>query len=349
MPQALLIQPAKPGAYFLWHRFLSFDIFSAGTTVASMDTIKIDNHIELQYDKLPKSWVFYTLQDADTCLSCGYSYNLRKRIRSIKAKAEDDRAYREMWDRASSLQWQEHSCALNALVQNKCFLQNQLPEYQEAVLPWREYVYLGIDALSFPFISITENTQGDAIYLGPFRSRFWLVDLIDTYARILKLPQCETGNYPCDKYTRGSCSGWCLNLEETPADKDIPTLEKLDSLLKEAFVHPENGILELVQRERDKYFNDLEFIKASLLDDELELLAKYRSWLKFLYVAKQLELDTPELKVAKGRISRCRFEGKDYHFPVDNTAYRKNESLALDLAYLDECRIIYDYLIKQEK
>lgn len=313
-----------------------------------METLKIDKHIELQYDKLPKGWVFYTLRSADSYLCCGYSANLKKRLGSIKAKAEHNRGYTELWDKECRLQWQEQRSALNALIQYKCFLQNQLPEYQDTLEPWREYVYLSIDALSFPFISITENTQGEAIYLGPFRSRFWLADLIDTYARILKLPQCETGNYPCDKYDRGSCSGWCLNLQEPHATKDIPPLEKLDSLLKEAFVHPENGILELVERERDKYFNDLEFTKASLLDDELEQLAKYRNWLKFLYVAKQLELDTPDLKVEKGRISRCRFEGKDYHFPVDNTPYRKNESLALDLAYVDECRIIYEYLMTQE-
>lgn len=313
-----------------------------------METIKIDKHKDLQYDKLPKGWVFYSLHDADSCLCCGYSTNLKKRLKHMKAKAENDRVHAELWQKICSIQWQDHDNALSALIHCKCFLQQQLLEYQDALESWREYVYLGIDAYSFPFIGISENTQGDALYLGPFRSRFQLADQIDTFARILKLPQCETGSYPCDKYDRGVCSGWCLNLDNSNSTIGIPTLEKLDDLLKEAFVHPENGILELVKRERDKYYNDLEFTKASLLDDELELLDRYRSWLKFLYVAKQLELDTPDLKIEKGRISRCRFEGRDYHFPVDNTSYRKNESLSLDLAYVDESRIIYEYLIAQE-
>lgn len=313
-----------------------------------MNKQKIDKHKKNQYDKLPRNWVFYALEGDHGFLSCGYSANLKRRLKSIQSKVSEGGIYREMWEKAATLHWQSHKSGIEALIHYKCFLSRNYPEFQSQTMPWADYVYLALDAYNYPFISITGNTQGEALYVGPFRNRFRLIDQLDIFARILKLPQCETGSYPCNKYDLKNCRGWCLNLEEKQSAESIPSLDKLDSLLKEGFIHPENGILELVSKQKDEYFNALEFAKASLLDDELELLAQYRDWLKFLYVAKQMQFSNPDLQVENGRIASCSFEGENYHFPVDKTPYRKNESLALDLAYVDESRIIYEYLMTME-
>jgi len=219
-----------------------------------------------------------------------------------------------------------------------------MPLYQYQIHPWAEYVYLALNSHRYPFISIQEHTNDDWLYLGPFRNRFFLVDILDTLSRILKLPACETGEYPCEKWEQNLCRGWCLALGDNSENNPEYPLDKLESLLKETFLVPENGILELVQKEKDKYFNDLEFEKASLLDDEIELLNKYRNWLKFLIAAKHLNYNSKELDIQKGRLTFCCFQGREYHFPIDNTEFRINETLALNLDSVDESKIIYDFL-----
>ena len=105
----------------------------------------------------------------------------------------------------------------------------------------------------------------------------------------------------------------------------------------------------MVQQQREIYYNDLEFIKAALLDDEIALLAQYRDWLNYLYVAKKMDYEDENLIVHKGKIVMCRIEGKEYHFPPAQTEFRANEALALNLDNVDESRIIYDFLVSLGK
>ena len=316
-----------------------------------METLKIDKNIINQYDKLPKGWVFfYLLGPSETdYLLCGYTANLRQRMLNLQGKVKDDATHLALFSKMQTLHWQVCSHGMEALLLYKCFVHDHAPEFQEQIQAHAGYAYLALDAHTFPFITLADDTQGDWLYLGPFRSRFFLSDVVDTFARILKLPSCDSSVHPCAKYESGSCRGWCLQLEEQTPDPQVPPLEKLETLLKEAFVHPENGILEMVKTERDKYYDDLEFDKAALLDEEIELLTKYRDWLKFLYVAKSLHHLEDNLEINCGRINEYKIANRTYRFPVDNTSYRENESLALDLAYVDESRMIYDYLLTREK
>jgi hypothetical protein len=102
-----------------------------------------------------------------------------------------------------------------------------------------------------------------------------------------------------------------------------------------------------VQSERENYFNNLEFAKADLLDDELNLLGAYRDWLNFLYVAKTLCFQNETYDIEAGQLKSAMVNGKTYHFPIDNPGYRDNETLALPLAAADEMKIIYDYTREQ--
>ncbi len=307
-----------------------------------MSEIYLDKHIKNQFDTLPQGWTFYILKSGDIELYSGFTANLKTRLEFLARKADEGGLYREMWDQADRVHWQEYSSAMQALMHYKCHLQQVHPEYQNRLPAYSQYAYLGLSSSRFPFITIQEHTQDDWLYIGPFRSRFFLADVIDTYARILKLPACETGSYPCEKFDRGSCRGWCLHLAPSEESSHEHNLDKLDSLLKEAFVHPNNGIVELVERKRREYFDDLEFEKASLLDDEIDMLNKYKDWLAFLYVAKNLEYTAEDFAVQRGRLVWGRIHGKEHHFPIDQTEYRENESLALNLDTVDEQRIIYE-------
>jgi excinuclease UvrABC nuclease subunit len=311
--------------------------------------IVLDKHIENKLDSLPKGWASFCLFDGEAMLYTGYTANLALRLRTIIAKANEGGIYREMWSLADGLDYEAHSSGLDALIAYKATITDNLPTYQYRIIPWENYVYLGIDAHRFPFTTIVEHTNDDWLYLGPFRSRFFLVDVIDTMSRILKLPYCESCNYPCEKFDKDICRGWCLSLAPEKESKTEQGLEKLDALLKEAYLHPNNGILEMIKKNRDEYFNELEFSKASLLDDEIELLTKYKDWLNFLYTAKKLEYESDKLSISGGMITRFSLKGREYQYPVDSTEFRENEVLALNMDSVDESRIIYEYLKNGER
>jgi len=312
-----------------------------------MNEIKIDKNIKNEFDTLPKGWVFYLISGAEENLYAGYSANLKAKMNNLYCKAQEGGIYQELLNLAEKLSWVTYPQAIFALIHYKCYLTENSPLYQYQIHPWAEYVYLALDSHRFPFITIQEHTNDDWLYLGPFRSRFFLADVLDIYARILKLPACEEGEYLCNKKEKNLCRGWCLALDDNSENQADNALDKLELLLKEAFLVPENGILELLQQERNKYFNELDFNKAYLLDEEIDILKKYREWLKFLISAKHLEYESDELIIQKGKITYCRLQNKDYHFPVDTTEFRINETLSLNLDSVDESKVIYDFLQKK--
>lgn len=312
-----------------------------------MISLKIGKNFEIKTDTLPKAWVFYSLVAESGILYAGFTARISTKLNGFKQRAEDDPLLRELCERSETLIYQSYNRAIDALAAFKAYIQENAPEYQYRIHPWAGYVYLALDATRFPFICIQESTNDDWQYLGPFRFRFMPVDIIDSFSRILKLPHCDTGSYPCEKFDRDLCRGWCLALAPAAESKNEHDLQKLDLLLKEAFMHPNNGILEMVQKERNNYFDNLEFAKADLLDDELRLMEAYRDWLNFLYVAKNLQHSSKHFEIASGQLKSAVLNGKTYHFHIDNPPYRENENLALPLATVDEMKIIYDYIREQ--
>ncbi len=317
--------------------------------MANMISVRWDNNRCQNKPELPQGWVFFTFAKGERPLWCDYSPNIEHRLEIIRRKAENDAQYAEMSSAADILHIESCARPIDALIRHKVVVQTQHPPYQHALDPSRDYVYLALDAYRYPFASLQSATNDDWTYLGPWRSRFFLADVMDSLSRILKIPFCETGTFPCEKLDNGICRGYCLALEDERNEAELPDLQKLDALLREAYLHPHNGILEMVNQQRDKYFDDLEFEKADLLDDEIANLGKYRDWLNFLYVSKELAFATPEIRVEGGMLRSCVWEGVEYQFPAGNTEYRENERLALNLSDVDEARVLYDYYIKNIK
>lgn len=299
--------------------------------------------------ELPSGWVFYSFRQGDQPLWCGITPNLAQRLKVVRQKAESDPRYGENTAAADILQIETYPRAIDALIRFKVFLRLHQVTFQHVMRTSRDYVYLALDGHRFPFVCVKEDTNDDWSYLGPWRGRFFLTDVMDTFARILKLPYCETDSHPCVKHETGACQGWCLALAENLPEAEKPDLAKLDTLLRETYLHPQNGILEMVFQERDRYFDDLEFAKADLLDEEIDKLAQYRDWLGFLYVTKSLSFSEEDFGVENGLLSWCVYEGVRYEFVNAPVSYRENELLAINLNDTDEARLLYEYHVKHHK
>ncbi len=281
-----------------------------------------------------------------TLLYVTEAINLKHKLKALWLIKDEDLTVGELFNNSNKLEIKETKSALSALLQVKTILEKEKPEYYRSLNFWKDYVYLAINPAEFPFVKISEYTEEEWFYIGPFRSRFFLVDIMELMSKLLKIPFCETQTSPCEKMDDGRCRGWCL-LIKSELDKEAEEnsgqtqLQKLDALLKEAFVHPDNGLLELVQNEKEKYDRDLEFSKAELLKPEIELLKRYKDWLIFLYKIKNLNYVTDTISVKNGQIVRYKDDGKEHLCPYIKIDYRPNELLAVNKNLVDEARILY--------
>lgn len=272
--------------------------------------------------------------------------NIRFTAAKLLALKDEDAGISELFNKADTVSFQTYSNGIDAIITKKLLLDKHKAEMGQSISLWKEYAYLAINPAEHPFIKISEYTEEDWFYIGPFRSRFFLIDLIELISRLLKLPHCDGKTGPCEKYDDGRCRGWCTLIKSEAAKSDEenneqPYLQKLDALLKEAFVHPDNSLLEMVQNEKQKYEDKLEFIKAELLKPELELLKRYKEWLIFLYKIKSLNYVTDKVSVRNGQLVMFKAEGKEHANPYIEIPYRANEILALNKNMLDEARILY--------
>lgn len=304
---------------------------------------KIDN----QYlSNMPEDSGVLKFFSGSTLLYISETVNLRYKLSGLWLKKDEELTLGELFSKADRLEIIQTKSPLDALLEVKTILEKEKAEYNNRINSWKEYVYLAINPAEFPFVKITEYTEEEWFYIGPFRSRFFLVDIMELMNKMLKIPFCETQTSPCEKMDDGRCRGWCLLIKsesenESEENAEQTQLQKLDALLKEAFVHPDNGLLELVINEKEKYENELQFTKAEFLKPEIELLKHYKDWLIFLYKIKNLNFVTDTISVKNGQLVRYKKDGEEHLCPYIKIEYRLNELLALNKNLVDEARILY--------
>lgn len=313
--------------------------------MAQMKKILLSEALQIKPASLSRGWGFFAFLKGDEALYASYSAIPLKRVLFLEKLSETERDWAELFEQADTVLYTEDSSGIEALSHYKAFLQLHSPLMQSQLFPPRDYVYLALNAAVFPFVKITEHTVEDWLYLGPFRSRFFLADFIDSLSRILKLPYCETGDFPCAKFEQDICRGWCLNLSVEKESEQARDLSKLEKLLFESYLTPSDTVLKLLQKQFDHYNRDLEFEKAELFKDSIELHERYRNWLNFLIASKTLAFELPDYRIEAGQLAAARINDNWQDFPVLPHLHRPNEILALDKALVDEAKVIYDLYI----
>ena len=91
---------------------------------------------------------------------------------------------------SSEIAYEEHESLFAALVHQKKLESTSHPEFNSMIKPYEQYVYLGINFDEPAYIKIVEDTQENRFYIGPFKDRFFLFDLLDA----MEIPTTEDGN-----------------------------------------------------------------------------------------------------------------------------------------------------------
>ena len=313
-----------------------------GKTMAQMKKILLSEALQIKPASLSKGWGFFAFTKGEESLYASFSSIPLRRVLFLAKLSQEDRTWEELFEQADTILYTDGQSAIEALAQYKSYLLQHSPSLQSRLFPPRDYVYLALNAAQYPFVKITEHTIEDWQYLGPFRSHFFLADFVDSLSRILKLPYCETGTFPCDKFDLDICRGWCLSLSVAEETKDYPDLEKLQKLLFESYMTPSESVIKLLTKQQEHYNRKLEFEKAELFADSVELHQRYRNWLNFLIRSKSLTFTLGDYRIIDGQLAASKVNEHWQEYHILPHLHRPNEILAMDKAIVDEAKVIYD-------
>lgn len=298
-----------------------------------MTKFKIDDLKQGKID-IPDENGFYVFRNGETVVYAGKSANLQQTINQLLAVTEKPQS--EVQESSDTISWEVMNNMFQALLTEKEFKQKN-PEYQPPFRVHDIYKYMGIDFNKVPYFKFEDATLENHYYLGPFPSRFFLFDFLDTMMHQFHFPFCEGDDYPCEKMNATLCKGYCL--------EDNPVLAEI---LRDNYLRIPQENLSKLKNEATLLNDDLEFEKAAEIEEKLVIFNKFYDYLKFLHVTKKLELEFEEngvkYKVQKGVLAKVIKNTQEMVYPVPEMEYRNLEHLAVDKSELAERRIIYNFL-----
>ncbi len=296
------------------------------------------NKTEMDEQKIPSETGVFILSDDSKILYTSTTTNLDKSIKQLFKVAKDDKNIFQLISQTSEIAFEEHSSIFSALVHQKKVENSSHPEFNSIIKPFKKYVYLGINFNEPPYIKVVDDTQQNRFYIGPFKDRFFLFDLLDAMAELFQFPLCpDEKPYPCERYKNDKCPGWCI--------KDKHETYK-QAILK--YIIPTEELISSKQKEYEELFDDLQFEKAENLKDKIKLIEKYTEYLKFFKITKNLNLEFNENNrtylIKDGRLNGIVKDTKKDDFPLVSVEFRENELLAFNKDQLAERWIVYKYL-----
>ncbi len=288
-----------------------------------------------QLNQIPEKKGYLLLSENDKIVAAVPSFNLQKTV-AFFFQNEHPQHIQMQIDDLDDYNFVSLENPLDILINLKIIKQDNIQTIiNNFPGPSMDYVYLALDFNNYPFVKITEDTQENKTYLGPFPSRFILGDVIYTFGELKQLPVCEEEINPCSRFKAGKCPAYCV--KNSPAD-----------LLKEYYLKVNDSILQETMKTFQSYYDDLEFTKADFTQKQINLLDKYYQFLEFFQRTKQInaeiQLDKGTIKIINGLITEIKINNKMYNFEQDLTEYRENELWAVNKQEFWERWVIYSYL-----
>ncbi len=324
--------------YYILLQSFFIDIQYQIPTLNSMIRFK---KAEINKQNIPSSTGIFTFYDEHNIIFVSKTTNLDNGIRQFFKIAKDDKNIFQIISQTTEIAYEEHSSLFAALIHQKKLENRLYPEFNSAIKAYEKYVYLGINFEKPPYLNVVEDIQQNQFYIGPFKNRFFLFDLLDDLAELLMFPVCpDEKPYPCERYKNDKCKGWCIKEKHEAYQKVILPL-----------IIPNEKLLSSKYREYEVFYNELQFEKAEKLKNKIQQIEKYFKYLRFIAVTKNLNLEFEDygkdIIIKNGRINGKIEKGIKKEFPLVSVNYRKNEIMAFDKSQLAERRIVYNYLLKK--
>lgn len=297
---------------------------------------------DFKEQNIPEQSGIFIFSAAGKKLYIGKTSNLKKSLNNIFSLNQENEFLFKLFSLTEKVSFTEFPSLFPALIEQKKLLNTFLPEYNVLLKLHLDYVYLAIDFAKIPYFKVSENTQENLYYLGPFRDRFFLYDLLDTMGELFQFPVCEDEKYPCQRVKDNKCYGWCV--------KDNTEIGKV---IVDSYLQVNKKLTVELKAKKEEFSNDLQFTEVEQLNKQITMIEKFYNQIKFLHSTKNLDIELnieeTTITINKGMISEIKDGSTSINFPEILPQYRDNELLAFDKEQLSERWIIYSHLQKNRK
>ena len=222
--------------------------------------------------------VYYFLDKHGTTLYVGKAKNLRARVRTYFNGGDGRRKIDRLVEEIAGVRYEETGSELYALILEAREIRRLLPRYNTAGRGGEKSWFIKL-SLEEPYpvperVPADDETPGEAIFLGPYRSAGMLGACIEALGRIFPVRRCSgeglAENGPCLYGQMGRCAP-CLGMGEEEYRRTV--VDGIATLLR-----GEGGeeYLRALVAERRRLAGELEFEAAARLRDLISGIERTR-------------------------------------------------------------------------
>lgn len=239
--------------------------------------------LELQLKTLPSEPGVYRYYNKDgDLLYVGKAKNLKKRVLSYFNKNHSGFRTRLMVSKIVRLETTIVNSEYDALLLENNLIKEHQPFYNILLKDDKSYPWICIKKEPFPRVFLTRNVIRDGSeYYGPYAKIRQAKYLLDIIKSLYKLRTCnlnlapekiEQGKYKvCLEYHIKNCEGACEGLEDEENYRQ--KIDAIRGIIKGDFRKGR----EFLEQEMYQYAAKLEFEKAQMSKDKLQVLADYQT------------------------------------------------------------------------
>lgn len=228
-----------------------------------------------------KPGVYQFIDSSGNIIYVGKAKNLRKRVSSYFTKNQSGKTT-VMLKKAADIRNIIVDNESDALLLENNIIKKIQPRYNILLKDDKTYPWICIKNEKFPRVFSTRNTIRDgSLYFGPYTSGLMVKTLMDLVRQIYKPRTCtlnlnleniSAGKFkPCLEYHIGNCLAPCVGFQTEQEYNE--NIQQLKSILKGNI----STVFDHLKKAMANYSADLQFEKAQIIKEKIDLLSKYRS------------------------------------------------------------------------
>ncbi|MGD0341507.1 MAG: excinuclease ABC subunit UvrC [Bacteroidales bacterium] len=228
-----------------------------------------------------KPGVYQFIDSSGNIIYVGKAKNLRKRVSSYFTKNQSGKTT-AMLNKATDIKHIVVDNESDALLLENNLIKELQPRYNILLKDDKTYPWICVKNELFPRVFSTRNTIRDGSqYFGPYTSGLMVKTLVDLVRQLYKPRTCllnltqdniSAGKFkPCLEYHIGNCLAPCIGLQTEEEYNE--NIQQLKNILKGNISTVSDHLKQMMM----KYSEGLQFEKAQMIKDKIDLLSKYRS------------------------------------------------------------------------
>jgi len=240
-------------------------------------------HLQQIIRNLPETPGVYRYYDKKgSLLYVGKAKNLKKRVSSYFTKSHDSARLRVLVRKIEDIQFIVVKTEIDALLLENNLIKKHRPRYNVMLRDDKTYPWICIKKEPFPRVFSTRRVIRDGSeYFGPYASVRVMRNLLELIRGIYPLRTCnyaltkeniDKGKFKvCLEYHIGNCLGPCEGLQEPEHYEE--NLKRIRQIIRGDLSEVKNHLKD----EMNELAEQLEFEKAQLAKEKLDLLERYQA------------------------------------------------------------------------